>query len=183
MDLKTKLYLTVMLCLLDMRVLISAQMLDPILHAMVHIFLHEIGKIYACVYKPGGEPKVRLLQQYFLNLQPFPLSWSSEKNMIFYVHKYKINLRTFAQWKNEKERRFNNSSFGLKILEYSVVGHHVIKRLVLMYRLVKMEKGYGWMTARHRIFTDFLSVWKSFKDHLGIFKIKSMTVKRYNRLI
>lgn len=93
---KTKLYLTVMLCLLDMRVLISAQMLDPILHATFRIFLHEIGKIYACVYKPGGEPKGRLLQQYFLNLQPFPLSWSSEKNMIFYVHKCKINLRTFA---------------------------------------------------------------------------------------
>lgn len=74
MDLKTKLYLTVMPCLLDMRVLISAQMLDPILHAMVHIFVREIGKIYACVYEPGGEPKGRLLQQYFLNLQPFPLS-------------------------------------------------------------------------------------------------------------
>lgn len=82
--------------LLVMRVLISGQMLDPILQAMVHIFLQEIEKIYACVCRPGGEPTSRLLQQCFLNLQPFPLSWSSEKTMIFYVYKHTMNLRTFA---------------------------------------------------------------------------------------
>lgn len=52
-----------------------------------HISLRDTETIYLYAYKPVGETAGCLVQQYSLNLQPFHLSWSSEKNMMLYVYR------------------------------------------------------------------------------------------------